>query len=81
MTIAEKLAYLAGENKTDTEGLLAQAIALGVNQLFQEAVAASYIEGRYSREKAIDALGERAILEIDQRQEAFRKDIAWGLSA
>ena len=65
MTIAEKLAYLAGENETDTEGLLAQAIALGVNQLFQEAVATSYIEGRCTRDKAIAALGERAVREID----------------
>lgn len=80
MTTADKLAYLTAEDQASTETLLAKALATGVDALYREARLVAYVEGRCSRDEAVRDLGLEAVTEVDLQEDAFRRDIDWGLN-
>lgn len=80
MTLTEKLSYLASQRGEDEATLLARAVDAGVETLYREAVIEAYLEGRCSREELLRELGPAVAAEVDQRREALRRDVEWGLA-
>lgn len=80
MTLAEKLSYLASQRGEDEAALLARAVDAGVEALYREALIEAYLEGGCSREELVREFGLAAAAEVDERREAFERDVLWGRS-
>lgn len=80
MTLTEKLSYLASQRGEDEATLLARAVDAGLETLYREAVIDAYLGGQIPREELVRELGVAGAAEVDQRRDALRKDVQWGLA-
>lgn len=81
MTLTQKLSYLASERGEDEAKLLAEVMDAGVEALYREALIEAYLQGRVSREDLAREIGQASAVEVEQRRDALRRDVVWGLAS
>ena len=72
----EKLVQLRHESPVR---VIAEALEIGIAELFQESVLKRYLNGDLSKKRAIQLVGIRVVELAEQQNKAVLKDIAWGL--
>ena len=80
IALGEQLTFLITQRGIDETTILAQAVAKGINILYQEAITESYLLGTISREQALRILGVDNLEEIEYQRNALKHDIEWGFS-
>lgn len=80
MTIAQELTFLVEQTGQAEEVLLTRALHVGIDLLYREAIEQSYIDGEIGRERALDALGNERLAEIDYAMSALAVDVKRGLT-
>ena len=78
-TLAEHLDFLVTQKGEDEAAVLAQALRMGVETLYQEALTEAYLLGKVPREKALGELGPEQLAAIEDQRDALQRDIKWGL--
>lgn len=77
MDVTTYLEQLAKETHQAETEIIAQAIEIGLRQLWRDYVLARYLEGKISREEAIKHVGIEAVEIAEQQKQALLEDIAW----
>lgn len=72
----EKLSQLRHESPAM---VIAEALEIGIAELFRESVLKRYIRGDLSKKKAVQLAGLHTVKLAEQQHNAVLKDIAWGL--
>lgn len=80
MSVVDELRFLAERMGQDEETLLARALRLGIEMMYQQVVEQAFIEGTISREEAAAVLGEERLAEIEYAKQALAEDVARGVS-
>jgi predicted transcriptional regulator len=75
----QKLDYLVQATGRSESQIVAEAVAEGLDELYRKQVAETYLAGRLDRKRAIVALGEDAVEDLDYARRVVEKDVAWGL--
>jgi len=78
-TLREHLDFLVTRNGEDEATVIARALRVGVEVLYQEALTEAYLLGQVSRVTAIEELGPERLEEIEYQRDALRRDFEWGL--
>jgi len=77
MTITDYLSTLTKSTQQDEEQIIAQALEIGLRQLWREEVLAQYLRGEISREEAVELVGVDWVLLAEKQQQAILEDIHW----
>ncbi|HHB90552.1 MAG TPA: hypothetical protein ENK60_04520 [Anaerolineae bacterium] len=80
MSVANYLSSLVQMTDQKEEYILAQALEIGLRQLWREEVLARYLRGELSREEAIEQVGITWVALADEQAEAVLEDIHWALT-
>ncbi len=80
MSVVDELRFLAERMGQDEETLLARALRLGIEVMYQQVVEQAFIEGTISREEAAAVLGEERLAEIEYAKQALAEDVARGVT-
>ena len=78
--IAHELAFLTQNMGQNEATVLAQALQVGIHQLYCQTVEQLFIDGEMSRQEAVDSIGEERIAELEYAQQALAQDVAQGLN-
>jgi hypothetical protein len=78
-TLREHLDFLVTRKGEDEATVIAQALRVGVEALYQEALTEAYLLGQVSRVTAIEELGPERLEEIEYQRDALLRDCEWGL--
>ena len=78
--IADELAFLTQKMGQNEATVLAQALQVGIHQLYRQTVGQLFIDGKMSRQEAVDSIGEERIAELEYAQQALAQDVAQGLN-
>ena len=78
--VADELAFLTQKMAQTEVAILAQALQVGIHQLYRQTVEQLFIDGEMSRQEAIDSIGEERIAELEYAQQALAQDVAQGLN-
>ena len=78
--VADELAFLTQKMAQTEAAILAQALQVGIHQLYRQTVEQLFIDGEMSRQEAIDSIGEERIAELEYAQQALAQDVAQGLN-
>jgi hypothetical protein len=79
--LAEKLTFLQRHRLRDEAAVLAEAVQVGIDALYREALTEAFLLGDISRGQVLDEVGAEALAQIEQQRDALRKDVAWGQKA
>jgi hypothetical protein len=80
MAFAEELAFVVERSRQDEASVLAQAVREGIHSLYREALIKAYLADELPRDEALRILGSDTLEEIEYQRDAFRRDVAWGIS-
>jgi hypothetical protein len=80
LAFTEELTFLRQQTGQDESTILIQALHLGLNELYCQAVEQQFIDGNFPREKAVELLGTDRVYVIEYAQQALAQDIVQGLS-
>ena len=78
--VADELAFLTQKMAQPEAAILAQALQVGIHQLYRQTVEQLFIDGEMSRQEAVDSIGEERIAELEYAQQALAQDVAQGLN-
>ncbi|OQY60030.1 MAG: hypothetical protein B6245_03485 [Desulfobacteraceae bacterium 4572_88] len=79
LPIADELTFLKQQTGQDEAAILVRALHVGLDLLCRQLAEQLFIDGSFSRDKAVDVLGADRISEIEYAQKTLTKDIAQGL--
>ncbi len=79
MSIADYLSSLTQVTDQKEEHILAQALEIGLRQMWREEMLARYLRGDISREEAIELVGIEWVGLADEQVDAVLEDIQWAL--
>lgn len=79
--LAEKLTFLQRHRRRDEAVVLAEAVQVGIDALYRDALTEAYLLGEVSRDQLLGEVGVEALALIEQQRVALQKDVAWGLNA
>ena len=65
--------------RTEAGAVLSEALRDGMNQLYVVAVIEAHLRGEFTREQAVERLGEPTVARAETEWHAVRDDVAWGL--
>jgi hypothetical protein len=77
--LTEHLKFLVAQKGQDEATVLAQALRMGVEALYQEALIEAFLLGKVSRETALRELGPDRLAEVEYQRDALQRDVEWGL--
>lgn len=77
--LTEHLKFLVNQKGQDEATVLAQALRMGVETLYQEALIEGFLLGEVSRETALRELGPERLSEVEYQRDALKRDVEWGL--
>jgi hypothetical protein len=77
--LTEHLKFLVAQKGQDEATVLAQALRMGVETLYQEALIEAFLLGKMPRETALRELGPDRLAEVEYQRDALRRDVEWGL--
>jgi len=80
MAITKEIQEIKKYQKLEEPQILAEALRLGVKQLWKKAILDEYAEGKISKKKALRLLGPELVNRLDEEKRFILKDIRWGLS-
>ena len=80
LPIAEELTFLQEQTGQDETTILIHALHLGLETLYRQHVEQLFIEGTFSREKAIEILGTERVVDLEYAQRALEQDVMQGLN-
>ncbi len=69
--ITDELTFLRQQTGQDETTILIQALQLGLRTLYQQSVEQLFIDGTFSREKAVTILGTERVVELEYAQHAY----------
>jgi hypothetical protein len=78
--ITKEIQEIKKYRKAEESQILAEALRLGVKQLWKKAILDEYAEGKISKKKALRLLGPELVNRLDEEKRFILKDIRWGLS-
>ena len=78
-SIIQELTFLKQQTGQDEIALLTQALNLGLNLLYRQAVEQALIDETLTRDEAIVALGPERVEELAYAKQALVQDIAQGM--
>lgn len=79
-SIVRELTFLTQQTGQDEAALLTRALRLGLELLYQQAVEQAFIDGRTTRDAAVEVLGHERVAEIEYAMQALAQDVARGLN-
>ena len=79
MTITNYLTSLSETTKESEEKILAQALEVGLRQLWREEVLARYLRNEISRDEAVRLVGTNWVELAEDQKKAVLEDIDWAL--
>jgi transcription initiation factor IIE alpha subunit len=77
--LTEHLKFLVTQKGQDEATVLAQALRMGVETLYQEALTEAFLMGKVSHETALRELGPDRLAEVEYQRDALQRDVEWGL--
>ncbi len=80
MSVTDYLSSLVQMTDQKEEHILAQALEIGLRQLWREEVLARYLRGELSREEAIELVGDDWVELADEQTNAVLEDLRWALT-
>ncbi len=78
--MADELTFLTQHMGQSEATILAQALQVGLHQLYRQTVEQLCIDGGMTRQEAVTILGEERIAELEYAQQALAQDVAQGLN-
>lgn len=79
-SFTEELKFLKEKTGKDEAAILAQAVKVGIDNLFREYIITSYLNGEIKRNHVVKFLDPKKIAKIDAQKKAIDEDIEWGLN-
>jgi len=79
-SFTEELKFLKEKTGKDEAAILAQAVKVGIDNLFREYIITSYLNGEIKRNQVVKFLDPKKIAKIDAQKKAIDEDIEWGLN-
>jgi hypothetical protein len=80
LTVTKEIQEIKKYRKLEEPQILAEALRLGVKQLWKRAILDEYAEGKISKKKPLRLLGPELVNRLDEEKKFILKDIRWGLS-
>ena len=80
MSVTDYLSFLVQLTDQKEEQILAQALEIGLRQMWREEVLARYLRGEISREEAIEQVGVDWVALADEQTNAVLEDLRWALT-
>lgn len=80
IAISKEIQEIKKYRKLEEPQILAEAVRLGVKQLWKQAILDEYAEGKISKKRALKLLGPELVKRLDEEKRFILKDIKWGLS-
>ena len=80
LAITKEIQEIKKYRKVEESQILAEALRLGVKQLWKKAILDEYAEGKISKRKAVRLLGPELVERLDEEKRFILKDIRWGLT-
>ena len=80
LAITKEIQEIKKYRKAEESQILAEALRLGVNQLWKKAILDEYAEGKISKREAVRLLGPELVERLDEEKRFILKDIRWGLT-
>lgn len=80
LAITKEIQAIKKYRKIEESDILAEALRLGLKQLWRQAILDEYAEGKLSKKKAIKLLGPELVKRLDEEKRFIIKDVRWGLS-
>ncbi len=80
LAITKEIQEIKKYRKAEESQILAEALRLGVKQLWKKAILDEYAEGKISKRKAVRLLGPELVERLDKEKRFILKDIRWGLT-
>jgi len=80
LTVTKEIQEIKKYRKLEEPQILAEALRLGVKQLWKKAILDEYAEEKISKKKALRLLGPELVNRLDEEKRFILKDIRWGLS-
>lgn len=77
--LADELTFLTQHTGQNEASILVQALQVGLNLLYHQAIEQLFIDTKLSRLEAVNILGEKRVAELEYAQRALVQDIAQGL--
>ena len=77
--LTEHLKFLVAQKGQDEATVLAQALRMGVETLYQEALLEAFLLGKVPRETALRELGPDRLAEVEYQRDTLQRDVEWGL--
>ena len=77
--MADELTFLTQHMGQSEAIILAQALQVGLHQLYRQTVEQLFIDGDMTRQEAVTILGEGRIAALEYAQQALAHDVAQGL--
>ncbi|MBN1246933.1 MAG: hypothetical protein JXC32_04705 [Anaerolineae bacterium] len=78
-TVKDYLEFLVEETEKSEDEVIAQAIRSGLRQMWREQILADYVNGKLTREAAVQAVGLDWVELAERQQAAVLEDLEWAL--
>jgi len=75
----EKIEELAKSRKEKVTAIIAKAVEIGLDRLWQETILNQYLKSQIKREEAIRLVGSDAVKLAEKQREIIMEDVKWGL--
>ncbi len=79
-TVAQEIEKVAKVQKKPEEAVVAEALKIGMAKLWKETIVDQFLQGKMSREEAIQLVGEPLIVLAEKTHQAVLEDVRWGLN-
>lgn len=80
LAITKEIQEIKKYRKVEESHILAEALRVGVKQLWKQAILDEYVRGKISKKKALKLLGPELVKRLDEEKRFILKDIRWGLA-
>jgi len=77
--LLKELGDLAGRRKEEVTTVIAEALKIGVDRLWEETILEQYLKSQIQREEAIKLLGMDLVRLAEKQKDAALEDVRWGL--
>ncbi len=78
--LTREMSFVVTQRGLDEATVLAQAFREGIHKLYRDTIIEGYLLKNISREDALQELGIETLEEIEFQRDAFKRDVAWGMS-
>lgn len=80
VNLVSEIGDIAKARNESEAKVIAEAIKIGIDKLWKESIIDKYLNGKISKRKATNLVGEALILMAEKQKKAVIDDLRWGLS-